>query len=165
MIKKVIFLDVDGVLNGERVILSSPDSRGFSHLDPISIGLVRQLCRTAEAKIVVSSTWRLDRDVIDKLLLAGFCHSEFHSDYKTERLDGIRGKEIALWLEQHPEVTQHVCLDDDSDFLPGQNLVQTDGINGISADNYYQALEFLEAKDKRGLRVASCARTSPTTKV
>jgi hypothetical protein len=71
MIKKVIFLDVDGVLNGERVILSSPDNRGFSHLDPISIGLVRQLCRTFEAKIVVSSTWRLDRDVIHQLQLAG----------------------------------------------------------------------------------------------
>jgi hypothetical protein len=59
MTSKVIFLDIDGVLDGECVILSSPDNRGFSHLDPISIGLVRQLSRIAEAKIVVSSTWRL----------------------------------------------------------------------------------------------------------
>jgi hypothetical protein len=153
MSKKVIFLDIDGVLNGERVILSSPDNRGFSYLDPISIGLVRQLCRTAEAKIVVSSTWRLDDFVLHQLKLAGFCHTDFHSDFRTARLDGIRGKEVARWLEQHPEVTHYVCLDDDSDFLPGQNLVKTDGVNGISAENYYQALEYLGVEDKRGLRL------------
>jgi hypothetical protein len=155
MVNKVIFLDIDGVLNGERVILSSPDRRGFSHLDPISIGLVRQLCRTAAAKIVVSSTWRLDDGIIHQLLLAGFCKTEIHPDFRTARLNGIRGEEIALWLEQHPEVTHHVCLDDDSDFLPGQNLVKTDGVNGISAENYYQALECLGVEDKRGLRLTA----------
>jgi hypothetical protein len=155
MVSKVIFLDIDGVLYGERVILSSPDRRGFNHLDPISIGLVRQLCRMAEAKIVVSSTWRLDRDIIHQLQLVGFCYTDFHSDYKTARLNGIRGKEIALWLEQHPEVTHYVCLDDDSDFLPGQNLVKTAGVNGISAENYYQALEYLGAEDTQGLRLTA----------
>ena len=47
----------------------------------------------------------------------------------------------------------YVCLDDDSDFLPGQPLVKTDGVNGISAENYYKALEFLGVKESRGLRI------------
>jgi len=58
-----------------------------------------------------------------------------------------------LWLKQHPQVTHHVCIDDDSDFLPEQNLVKTNGRDGISADNYHQALKFLDAKDSKGLRI------------
>jgi hypothetical protein len=50
-------------------------------------------------------------------------------------------------------VTHHVCIDDDSDFLPEQNLVKTNGRDGISADNYHQALKFLDAKDSKDLRI------------
>jgi hypothetical protein len=55
---KLIFLDVDGVLNSieSMLVLEAMDK-----LCPVRIGLVARLAREADAKIVVSSSWRTGR--------------------------------------------------------------------------------------------------------
>ena len=144
---KVIFLDIDGVLNSIESMLVLRDSN-IDCLCPIRIGMVKRLCEEAGAKIVVSSSWRcptlyrtkesMQRAGADALL-------PFIID-QTPRIAGTRartrGHEIAAWLEKNkPEI--YVILDDDGDMLPGQFFVHTSMACGFSLDNYLDALEIL----------------------
>ena len=52
----VIFLDFDGVLNSVRSCLAF---KTFNTFDPVSVRLVNRLCDLADARIVVSSSWRI----------------------------------------------------------------------------------------------------------
>ena len=52
---KVIFLDVDGVLNSEKDLL---EAKGKSELFDRPLILLKELVESTKAKIVVSSTWR-----------------------------------------------------------------------------------------------------------
>lgn len=132
---RIIFLDVDGVLNSNRTFMAwgagSMRGRGkhtveSTLLDPVSVSLLRTLVETVEAKIVISSSWRIGCEV-----------SEFHDVFdlygwdtrsiiigKTPRLYDIgsrRGDEIAAWIATSGQDTQdYIIFDDDSDMLPEQ---------------------------------------------
>jgi hypothetical protein len=131
---KVLFLDIDGVLNSRRSCVAN---YGYPHdfsqsnmrmFDVVALGLIQRLCQLHLIKVVISSSWRnhhpwqeigkgLDLPVIDS----------------TPRLVGPRGKEIAAWLEAHPEVETYAILDDDPDMLPDQQgcFVHTNGMEGL----------------------------------
>ena len=54
---KVIFLDIDGVLNSA----STPNPRSFPYIvDDSPLGRFRELVRKTGATVVLSSTWRVD---------------------------------------------------------------------------------------------------------
>jgi hypothetical protein len=101
--------------------------------DHVAIGLIRRLCKETDAKIVLSSTWRITntaQECADGLTLPIFdC---------TPRLNGKRGLEIYTWLNAHPEVTRYAIVDDDSDMLDEQKpyFVQTNFKDGLSMDNF-----------------------------
>lgn len=125
---KVIFLDIDGVLN---VIPQGQDKYGGIFHQHFVDNLAWIIQETG-AKIVVSSSWRhsglqfildmwRDRDLPGEVV-----------DITGDRLDldcfsFQRGVEIQEWLDVHPEVTKYVILDDDGDMLRHQwpNFVQT----------------------------------------
>lgn len=54
---KIVFLDVDGVLNSHAWFADHGHERG--HLDPEACARMQRLCDETGARIVVSSTWRL----------------------------------------------------------------------------------------------------------
>ena len=148
MVDKIIFLDVDGVLNSERTIRAN-NSSGYYYLDPVAVGLIRDLVDKTGAKIVVSSTWRYAGDhVTTQLYVAGFHLMDFHNDSITPVLvNGKRGDEVNSWLSEHPEVETYVCIDDDSDFFDYQNLINVDGRNGFSAQNHQDALDIFKQQE------------------
>lgn len=89
--------------------------------------------------------WRLDHDGAAFLTILnrnGFTGT-IHDDWRTKHFGRMRGEEILEWLSRHPEVTRHVILDDDSDFLPRQPLVKTPFETGLSADHVELALMLL----------------------
>ena len=54
---RVIFLDIDGVLNCE----STPNPRKLPYIvEPSLLELLKQLLTLADANVVLSSTWRYD---------------------------------------------------------------------------------------------------------
>lgn len=56
---KIIFLDIDGVLNSEvyyRIVDRS--KKDWSRFDPKAVELIKKLLNEFSAKIVISSTWR-----------------------------------------------------------------------------------------------------------
>ena len=110
---KIIFLDVDGVITSPRV--------GWRRFDIFAVQFLNWLCREIDAKIVISSTWRYNhpKEEFEQFFTA------IHEDWRTDtdllrNGTNCRGDEIQLWLNNHPEVTQYIILDDDQDMLDSQ---------------------------------------------
>lgn len=137
--KKIIFLDLDGVLDG-----------GWSkyNLDPNKIQKLEEIIKATDAKIVVSSSWSVGckdgKDFVERIFgpwarLTGKANKnsifiESIIDV-TDHMGRERGDEIQRWLDTHEgEVENYLILDDDSDMLDEQlfNFVQTDGFYGMS---------------------------------
>ena len=59
--------------------------------------------------------------------------------------DRHRGTEIKRWLDDHPEVTHYVILDDDNDMLEEQfeHFVQTSWTEGLNEECSDKAIEIL----------------------
>ena len=141
---RIIFLDIDGVLNS----MSGLIFRGGQSLQDLyteHISVLIWLLRKTDAKIVVSSTWRIGKSVSDLKQL--FYNYGLPSKYiidKTDRLSGEqRGKEIKLWLDEtEHNIESFVILDDDSDMDGVEKYhVQTKHDYGLT---YVEALECFE---------------------
>jgi hypothetical protein len=132
---RVLFLDIDGVLNSHRSVVALngyPHSVTDAHLpkfDMIAVSLVRGLCEAAGIQIVLSSSWRNDPDWHEIGPALGLPIID-----RTPSLLGPRGKEIAAWLENRPEVLHYAIVDDDSDMLPEQRpfFVKTQHEDGLT---------------------------------
>lgn len=133
---KVIFLDIDGVLKiGAGV-----------ELNQTCVALLREVVEKTDAKLVLSSTWRIGTGGMSRtrgaLARAGWADAEFVG--MTARHSGIsdggiyvgvrRGDEIAEYLREHPEVEHYVIIDDDSDMRPEQMpfFVKTEFETGLT---------------------------------
>lgn len=127
---KVIFLDVDGVLNDDYTADRSP--AGFIGIDDEMVANLERIVRKTGAKIVLSSSWRSswcpdDPDSWDpdaKYLVGKLAKCNLVMIDKTPTHNNQRGAEIRMWLRDHPCVTHWVVLDDSTfpDFEP-QNII------------------------------------------
>lgn len=139
---RVLFLDIDGVLNSARTCLAlggiPHDLRAedVARLDPVALSLLRGLCRAAGLSVVVSSTWRITHhwDAIGRAL--GLPTMGATPRSRT----GFRGDEVRAWLADHPEVLDWAILDDDSDFHRDQvaRFVRCDGQEGLIWVNFLE---------------------------
>ena len=119
---KIIFLDIDGVLNSEMYETSRGEDRADNRIDLTRVKLLADIVNSTDAKIVLSSTWRVDWDkspefcgddgkYINQCLAA---YGLFIID-KTPFCDFFddRRKEIWTWLLcHHNDVESFVILDD-----------------------------------------------------
>lgn len=115
MIKKIIFLDIDGVICVDWREYVDEFGHGFH---PEYVKNLAHIIEQTGAKIVISSTWRK----------AGL--SEMQRMWEMRDLPGkvidvtpvnwtIRGEEIFEYLQGNP-CDNYVIIDDDTDFLPEQ---------------------------------------------
>lgn len=161
---RVIFLDIDGVLNSSRTAVAYQQLLQHK-LDPIAVQILHRIVYTTEAHLVISSTWRLGNDwetlIWGCLREAGWeiSYNSFHGLGGTPIIGrtGIgtgtratRGHEIADWLEEHPEVDDYIILDDDTDMLESQmdRFIRCDHRVGLSFDNFMQIREIWPEVDK-----------------
>lgn len=111
---KVIFLDIDGVLNSDTYIEKQLDnsSEGIeSEIDPATLILLKKAVDTTGAKIILSSSWRIMRkyNELEKFLMKfGISLSG-----KTPYVDGKRGLEIKQYLSENKNIEQYLILDDE----------------------------------------------------
>lgn len=151
---KIIFLDIDGVLCTFRSHVGQ-DQHGklgtMKALDREAVGLLNVLAEAGGTPVhyVLSSTWRkhFTRSKMTAHLRKFGWRGEFHKDWCTViRLSsGFRGSEVAGWLNEHPEITEWVAVDDNSDFHPEQKarLVLTHVDDGMSWENFLDASRIL----------------------
>jgi hypothetical protein len=133
---KIIFLDIDGVLN-----VCYPEHDEYGRIfHPNFVDNLKRVIDETGAKIVISSTWRyaglermkemwqkrnLPGEVIDVTPDCTYLYNEGLLQLTT-RIE--RGHEIEYWLDENPGLVEnYVILDDNSDFLPHQlgNFVMT----------------------------------------
>lgn len=129
---KVIFLDVDGVLNSEMSRNKDKSSNWMENeVSEIHLKELKRIVEETGAKIVLSSSWRIDhpkhtgRDkIVDPLLKVLVTKMGIYGleimDVTPDLLGKARGFEIKSWLDEHSEVEKFVILDDDRDMLEEQ---------------------------------------------
>lgn len=110
---KVIFLDVDGVLNSDEYFNSIKDKKINTienQIDINKVKLLKQAVNTTGAKLVLSSSWRYTKNANNlKALLLNYGMIVDSTPF----LNNERGKEIKKWLDEHKNVEDYVILDDE----------------------------------------------------
>jgi len=154
-VDRVIFLDIDGVFNcvGSMMAFGTP-----MMFDEVALCLFARLCEQTDAKIVVSSAWRIGRGLHGLREIfhvrGAVAVSERIID-KTPSLQGVRGEEIACWSASNKH-GDYIIIDDDADMLPEQlpRFVQTSTLTGFRAPEYAAALHLFEPEhiDLKSLR-------------
>lgn len=164
---KVIFLDIDGVLNTSDYIcaiysrnsaikknnlnfplIEERDKYGMV-FDPRAVANLEFICFNTNAKVVISSTWRLsglsvmqnmfkDRNINVDVIDVTPCHN-----------DRNRGEEIKSWLDNNI-VSSYVILDDDTDMLKEQydNFIKIDDEFGLTHNDATNAINILNKNNK-----------------
>ena len=138
---KIIFLDFDGVI-------TTHQSKWKIDMDKVKI--INDICDKTDAKIVVSSSWRIGyHGVVSvfRLSLKNYFTKNQYLDHFKDTFDKFidnivgmtdsgssRGNEIKFYMNEHPDIENYVIIDDDSDMCDYQlfNFVQTDTYEGIT---------------------------------
>ena len=147
---KVIFLDIDGVMNSEEFYKrKKAQSWEWAHMfgkylsysiNPDAVGLLNKIIEVTGAVVVLSSSWRLGPpvpalkedfkrvgiDVFDRCP----CWGKYGvTDWKVEEDENghpyttliPRGEIVEAWLKGHPEVERYVIIDDNDQFTDEQH--------------------------------------------
>lgn len=157
---KVIFLDIDGVLNTE-VFIRILHSEGlqerirdeYGHrFDPMAVDMFKWIIEETGAKIVISSTWRMSgllimQEMWGKRNLPGEVIGITPNHMRRTGSTLQRGKEIQEWLDCNP-VQSYVIIDDDSDMESHQlpYFVQTDFQYGLTYEKAVKCVDILGKK-------------------
>lgn len=111
---KVIFLDVDGVLNSDEYFdrIQNLDIEGIeSEIDINKVKLLKKAVDATGARVVLSSSWRYTKNALAlKKLLADY---GIRITDLTPVVENKRGLEIIKWLENNDNVEEFVILDDE----------------------------------------------------
>jgi hypothetical protein len=169
---KLIFLDVDGVLNRFGPAFSESLADYSPQIEPACVRAFNRIIRDTEAKIVLSSSWRY-------LIHNG--HFSLNGFQVFLRSHGIRGEligctrqdlgtadepeprwqQIADWLKvqrvagrdkngaiiasnlQGEPIGRYCIIDDDPDAFGGRPGVQTNGAFGLTEEDSFRAIQIL----------------------
>ena len=139
MTRRVVFLDIDGVL--------APIRRWdrYGDLDLACIRVLNDIVTQGGAEIVVSSTWRYGLSVneLQEMLRAEGFTGRVVDKTPTSASGADRGAEIAAWLAEHP-VGGYVIIDDHADVGELRpRLLQTHPAHGLQPNDVPRAVAIL----------------------
>lgn len=138
---KVLFLDVDGVLNHNK---TRERCLNYIGVDKVLAQRLTKWLSDKDIKVVLSSTWRRFPEMHSHLEENGIQWVSI-----TPYLNGLdRGLEIDAWLSANPQVTDWAILDDTADMRPHMNrLVLTNPALGVTDGNLAQVKNLLNIHD------------------
>jgi len=139
MARRVIFLDIDGVL----APIHHWDRYG--DLDPACVRVLNEIVAGGGAEVVVSSSLRYGRTIAQlQAMLDAQGFSGRVVDKTPTGLEGAgRGQEIAAWLAEHA-VDGYVIIDDHLDMAAlGPRLVLTQSARGLQPADAARAIATL----------------------
>ena len=169
--KKVIFLDVDGILNSSRTLYEDIS------LEDYLISNLKELVDKTGAKIILSSSWRLSTEAVatlmdrlDKFGLAisgmtcdgvdldwlekyefdatkKYLDTKFDWDENRQiKITHDRGAEIFKWLHDHDDCA-YVILDDEIEdikpYFSESVIVKTSYKTGLTKEDVKKAIQIL----------------------
>ena len=140
---KILFLDIDGVLNSTKFFYEKNELEYYKNIsfpldsfDYRKIELLNYILDETNAKLVISSDWRYDDDLEPCLKFHGLKHEIYgRTSYDKH---GRRGYEVQKYLLSLKEEIDNYCIIDDIDewFLPIQsnNVVKTTFNEGLTKE-------------------------------
>jgi hypothetical protein len=142
---KVIFLDIDGVLNCK----STPNPRQLPYIvDTELLMRFERVLASTGAAVVLSSTWRYDP--------AGCFSAEYHGipfiDVTPDMPERPRREEILAWLSRRPEVSRYLVLDDEDDDLDDLPLFQPSSRTGLTDEIAQGMVDYLNGRTDKDMR-------------
>lgn len=161
---KIIFLDVDGVLNN---IFTGYDDQcltptGFRGIEDIFVERLKKIIDKTDAIIVLTSDWKEQWEprqddcmpdglyLIEKLAKQGLVIKTKTSDHSRGRAKIGRGQGIHDYLDKNKTVEEWVVLDDnwfyDFDDEIQRHFVHTDETNGLTDYDVECAIEILNGR-------------------
>ena len=142
---KVVFLDIDGVLNCKR----TPNPRKFPFIvDPVLLTRLNRLLELTGAKVVLASNWRYDPAGMFSARHYGVPFIDTTPDLPNEP----RCNPIADWLRRHSDVERFIVIDDEDDELDDLPLFQPSRSTGITDDMVRGAADYLNGKTDKDMR-------------
>ena len=152
----IVFCDSDGVLNRGSATRQAGTAITFEDwaapLDTHCLQRLADLIELSGASLVFTSSWRLEaaglRALKNGLSSVGI-PQEAVIGATPDLKDGARGDEIAAWLQEHPEFTRWVVLDD-RDIKAAKHdgmearFVQTAMKEGLTTTDVEKAAEILK---------------------
>ena len=142
---KVIFLDIDGVLNCKQT--ANPRELPYV-VDRRLLARFKRLLDRTGAKVVLSSTWRYDPAGLFSAKRWGIPFIGVTPDMpKRPRRDEIRA-----WLKKHPKVTRFAVIDDEDDELDELPLFQPSAATGLTDKIVRGVVKYLNGKTDEDMR-------------
>lgn len=164
MVDKILFLDIDGVLNAFDFLYFNPENTDYHKLDINKLNLLKAIVDNTNCKIVISSTWRKDSEFINIENIKAY-FNKYGFDFPiigyTPKLSGFRGEEVATYLDYYHENVNsdidYFILDDDTDFilntindLPLYKIEQFN-INNKKLSQYWRKQKLIKTSKVNGL--------------
>lgn len=153
---RIIFLDMDGVMNHGEYFRAVKES---DPIDPECVKNLNTIIEATDAKVVISSTWRMFYNIeamqalLDRKGFKGEVIGETPDVYSSHKYNAPRGCEIADWIKEHVErdsfdltYRRFIILDDDSDMLllQAEHFIHTDFMGGgLTVNAAYRAKRML----------------------
>jgi len=174
---RVVFLDMDGVLNSAEYFGSNPDLDADTStapdpkddywwtrmINPTSVERLNAIVALGDAKVVISSSWRYHctpEDMQRYLSSRGFTGEVIGRTPLSNEMPpglanrGLRGLEIEVWLvkNKHLNVENFVILDDMGDGAfahMAPYLVRTSWARGIQPEDVARTLAILTGDEQQ----------------
>lgn len=155
---KVLFLDIDGVVNKQDNFKHSKGTTPYP-VDSYCAFLVARIVSATDCQVVLSSSWRNYPDAV-KIVSSSIVPllsstPNLYYDYDPpiiargrEWNKAIRGDEINKWLDDHHTVKKYAILDDDEDFHDNQPLFQTNFKEGLTDEIARKVIEYLNEESE-----------------
>lgn len=175
---KVIFLDIDGVLNTSETFIQRRNNykqNGIYNveIDEFRISYLKEIIDRTYAKVVLSSSWRYfftkENNIVLPEKQKGLDLYNLLKKYDIEIYDITtkqymkREEQINLWLNNHSDVDSFIVIDDCSYDLQsfigkeliktsftkeGEMLINMDDCLGLCEEHINQAINILNSKTK-----------------
>ncbi len=144
--KKIIFLDIDGVLVTRKSLSESKKSGLRASFDKNAVNNLNLITKMTGADFVISSTWRFLKTKQE--LETKFKESGIHGNIfdVTPDLCKSRGTEIRAWIDKNNEIVDKILvIDDTMDISPFENVfVHTDTFEGLTYNDALKSIDILE---------------------
>jgi hypothetical protein len=165
---KVLFLDIDGVLNSAdwygrrprelRDLPNTDHNTGLYELDPEAVARLGRILDATGALVVLSSSWRISWEVAAMRAVLGargfdgarlidatpVLRTKHNGETRAQR-----GDEIALWLRTGPEPVEAFAVLDDSDDMDDEEgivrprFVRTSWATGLLDEHVERVIALL----------------------
>ena len=158
---KVIFLDFDGVLNSEASFRFEQRRKSPRIQDKLSevacSNLQYILEQDSDVKLVISSDWRKYHSLVelDNILHSYGVQGARIIGFTPAKMSSSRSSEIRMFLDDHPNITKFVVIDDDDSVLsiqdPRGHIFLTDSSDGLLFKQARQIAKIFRAHDPKAV--------------